>query len=55
MDGVANRADEWKIFKSITFSHEADSAMTQPRIWWLFVSRVTRLLTDNDKALSMTF
>jgi len=32
MAGVANRAGEWKVFKSITFSHEVDWAMTQPRI-----------------------
>jgi len=32
MDGVANRAGAWKIFKSITFSHEADWAMTWPKI-----------------------
>jgi hypothetical protein len=32
MDGVANLAGAWKIFKSITFSGEADWAMTLPRI-----------------------
>jgi hypothetical protein len=32
MGGVANRAGAWKIFKSITFSGEADWAMTLPRI-----------------------
>jgi hypothetical protein len=32
MAGVANGAGEWKIFKSITFSHEADWGMMLPRI-----------------------
>jgi hypothetical protein len=32
MDGDANRAGGWKIFKSITFSRGADWAMTLPRI-----------------------
>jgi hypothetical protein len=32
MVGVANGAGAWKIFKSITFSHEADWAMIRPRI-----------------------
>jgi hypothetical protein len=32
MDGVANRAGEWKIFKSITFGRGAASVMTQKRI-----------------------
>jgi hypothetical protein len=30
--GDANRAGAWRIFKSITFSHEVDWAMTLPRI-----------------------
>jgi hypothetical protein len=30
--GDANRAGEWKIFKSITFSGGAEWAMTLPRI-----------------------
>jgi hypothetical protein len=30
--GDVNRADAWKIFKSITFSRGADWAMTLPRI-----------------------
>jgi hypothetical protein len=32
MTGVANRAGEWRIFKSITSSREADWAMMLPRI-----------------------
>jgi len=32
MAGVANIAGEWKIFKSITFSHGADWATMLPRI-----------------------
>jgi hypothetical protein len=32
MDGAANRAGEWTIFKSITFSRGAGRAMTLPRI-----------------------
>jgi hypothetical protein len=32
MAGVANRAGEWRTFKSITFSREADWAMTLPKI-----------------------
>jgi hypothetical protein len=32
MAGVANRAGERRVFKSITFSREADWAMTLPRI-----------------------
>jgi hypothetical protein len=32
MHGVASRAGEWKIYKSTTFNHEADWAMTRPRI-----------------------
>jgi len=32
MAGVANRAGGWKIFKSTTFSREADWAMMLPRI-----------------------
>jgi hypothetical protein len=32
MGGIANRAGEWRIFKSITFSREADWAMMLPRI-----------------------
>jgi hypothetical protein len=32
MAGVANGAGEWKTFKSTTFSHEADWAMTLLRI-----------------------
>jgi hypothetical protein len=32
MDGDANRAGEWRIFKSITFSGEATWGMTRQRI-----------------------
>jgi hypothetical protein len=32
MAGVANRAGAWRIFKSITFSREADWAMKHRRI-----------------------
>jgi len=32
MGGVANGAGERRVFKSITFSREADWAMTLPRI-----------------------
>jgi hypothetical protein len=39
MAGVANRAGEWKIFKSIIFNREVDWAMTRPRILSPSVSR----------------
>jgi hypothetical protein len=32
MNGVANGAGAWKIFKSITFNPESDWEMTLPRI-----------------------
>jgi len=32
MDGVANRAGAWNIFKLITFRHGAAWVMTLPRI-----------------------
>jgi hypothetical protein len=32
MAGAANGAGAWRIFKSTTFSREADWAMTLPRI-----------------------
>jgi hypothetical protein len=32
MAGVANGAGEWRVFKSITFSREADVAMMLPKI-----------------------
>jgi hypothetical protein len=32
MDGVVNHAGGWRIFKSITFSREADWAMIRLRI-----------------------
>jgi hypothetical protein len=53
--GVANGAGAWRVFRFITFSHEADWVMTQPRIWLPSVPFVTRLLTDNDNTLSKTF
>ncbi len=52
--GVANRAGAWKIFKSITFSREADWAMTLPRTWWHFVLDATEKPIDNDPRFAAT-
>jgi hypothetical protein len=47
MAGAVNRAGEWRIFKSITFSRGVDWAMTLPRTWWHFVLDATEKRIDN--------
>ena len=42
MAGVANCVGGLKVFKSITFSPEADWAMTRMKIWWLSVLGATK-------------
>jgi len=49
MAGAANPVARSRDSKSTTFSRVAVWAMTRSRIWWLFVSCVTRKLTDNGK------
>ena len=46
MAGVANGAGEQRVFKSITFSREADWAMTRMKIWWLFALGATKKLIE---------
>jgi hypothetical protein len=49
--GVANRADEWRIFKSISFGRAADWAMTLPGIFWLIVQNITEKPTMRLRAM----
>jgi len=54
MAGAANRVGVRRIFKSITFSREADWAMTLPRTWWHFVLDATDKPIDNDPRFAAT-
>ena len=54
MAGVVNRAGEWRIFKSITFSRGVDWAMTLLRIWWHFVLDATKKRIDNKPRFAST-
>ena len=47
MAGVTNRAGEWRIFKSITFSREVDWGMTLSRISSPSAHHATKKLIGN--------
>ena len=47
-DGIANRVDARRDFKSITFSRGAAWGMTHPIIWWHFVQNATKASTTEE-------